>query len=166
MASTYDAIRELLLVDLPASPLWGKAGVSLVVVTLSILFLLTLWRTPSSLPSLDPVTATRIQQGLTAFFDNEGEFAPARAIVFGEAKGIVRRMKNEPDIFAKVQMEIEARKRNDNNWTFANQLNEALALVNALGLTPETPRENAIFLQMPLPFPAQSPNQPGSKPQL
>jgi hypothetical protein len=50
-----------------------------------------------------------------------------------------------------VQATIEERKRTDPNWTYANQINAGLALVNALGLAPETADENRIFLLMPLP---------------
>ena len=50
-----------------------------------------------------------------------------------------------------VQMEIEQRKNNDNNWKFANELSEGKALVNALGLDYDIPKDNQIFLQLPLP---------------
>lgn len=152
MADALDAFRKILAIDLPNLPAWAKGGVSIVLLTLTVLLLLALWRSPTTLAALDPATAHRLERGIDAFFENQGEFASSRAVVFGEAKAIVRRMKAEPDVFPKVQMDIEARKRNDNNWTFANQLNEALALVNALGLAPDTPHENSIFLQLPLPI--------------
>jgi hypothetical protein len=156
MGEQIETIRRILFIDLPSLPIWAKSGVSVIIITCGVLVLLFLWKNPSTVASLDPTTSQRLEQGVVAFFRNEGEIAASKAIVFGEAKAIVRRMKNEPDVFAKIQMEIESRKKNDNNWMFANQLNEASALVNALGLTTETSKENQIFLQMPLPLGVQS----------
>lgn len=146
-----DSIQKLVVYDLPALPFSAKAIVSIIIFSFGALLLLALWRDPSSLASIDPTASNRLERGVVAFFQNRGDFPASTAIVFGEAKDIVRRMKSEPDVFTRVQMEIENRKKNDNNWTFANILTEAKALVNALGLTPETKRENEIFLQMPLP---------------
>jgi hypothetical protein len=151
MLDLIDSVRKLLVFDLPALPFAVKIVSSVIVVSFMALLLVAMWRDPSSLASLDPVTYNRLQQGVVSFFRNRGQFPSPAATVFGEAKDIVRRMKSEPDVFTRVQMEIESRKKNDNNWTFANILTEAKALVNALGLTPETKRENELFLQMPLP---------------
>jgi hypothetical protein len=85
-----------------------------------------------------------------SFFKNSGEFPPDPAIVFGNSKDLVRKLKTNKNAFIEVDTEIEARKVKDNNWKFANELSAGKALVNALGLDADTPRENQIFLQMPL----------------
>jgi hypothetical protein len=147
----YESIKKLVLVDLPLLDFYPKLAISLAVVSLSAFLLVSMWRSPSRASSIDPVTEQRLREGVRSFFAHMGQFAPDVPIVFGNAKDIVRRMKDEKDVFARVQMEIEARKKADNNWKFANELSAAHALVNALGLNPDTPKENQIFLQMPLP---------------
>ena len=92
-----------------------------------------------------------LRTGLISFFRNQDEFAPRPSRVMGEAKSIVRNLQVDPNTFNNIQMEIERRKKNDNNWTFANILTDALALVNSLGLDNTTETHNEIFLKMPLP---------------
>ena len=128
-----------------------KVPITIVILSACAFLLLALWRDPLRASVLDPVTAGRLENGTQSFFENSGEFAPDPAIVFGDAKDIVRRMKTDPNVFQNIDGEIEARKRADNNWKFANELSSAKALVNALGLDIDTPAENKIFLQMPLP---------------
>jgi len=147
----YEAIKKLILIDLPSLDFYPKIAVSLVLVSLSLFLLVSIWRDPSRASSIDPAADNRLKEGVRSFFQNRGEFAPDTTVVFGDAKDIVRRMKDEKDVFGKVDLEIEDRKRRDNNWKFANELSSAKALVNALGLDYDTPKENRIFLQMPLP---------------
>jgi|ERR1043165_681388 hypothetical protein len=92
-----------------------------------------------------------IRLGVTSFFQNQDWLSTAPSIVMGEAKGIVRKFKTDRNTFVNVEREIERRKKEDNNWTFANQETQALALVNYLGLDLDTKIKNEIFLNMPLP---------------
>src|SRR6202035_4060196 len=96
-------------------------------------------------------TTSRLTAGIREFFRNMGEFSPASSLIYGSAKSIVREMKSDPHIFENTQEKIEQRKTSDPNWTFANQLNAGLALVNALGLSPETEADNEVFLLLPMP---------------
>ncbi len=57
----------------------------------------------------------------------------------------------DKNVFQTIDSEVEARKRADSNWKFANQLSAGKALMSALGLDVDTTKENQIFLQMPLP---------------
>lgn len=146
-----EAIRKLLLVDLPSLDVYLKVPITVVILALCAFFIVAIWRDPLKASLLNPAEADRLQKGTLSFFQHSGQFAPDPAIVFGDAKGIVRRMKTDPNVFQNIDSEIEARKRADNNWKFANELSAAKALVNALGLDIDTPNENRIFLQMPLP---------------
>ena len=92
-----------------------------------------------------------IRLGVLSYFNNQNWLSPEPATVMGEAKNIVRQLKTDPNTFNNVQQEIERRKKEDNNWTFANMLTSALALVNYLGLDKESDVKNQIFLDMPLP---------------
>ena len=147
----YEAVKKIILVDLPTLDTILKVPLTLVIVALTGFFVIALWRDPTRVSELDPETATRLKQGTISFFQNSGDFAPVPAIVFGNAKDIVRQMKTTSNVFSNIDAEIEARKRRDNNWKFANELSAGKALVNALGLDFDTKRENHIFLQMPLP---------------
>jgi hypothetical protein len=154
----YESIKKIILVDFPSLDFYPKLGVSLVVVSISFLLLVSLWRSPTKISSLDPAAEARLKEGVIAFFSHYEEISLDKIpVVYGNAKDIVRRMKLEKDVFVSVQMEIEQRKNNDNNWKFANELSEGKALVNALGLNYDTPTENQIFLQLPLPFQGLSP---------
>jgi hypothetical protein len=147
----YEAIKKIILVDLPSLDFYPKVAISLVLISLSLFLLVSIWRDPSRVSSIDPAAENRLREGVRSFFRNRGDFAPDVTVVFGDAKDIVRRMKDEKDVFGKVDLQIEDRKRADNNWKFANELSSAKALVNALGLDYDTPAENRVFLQMPLP---------------
>jgi hypothetical protein len=147
----YEAIKKILLVDLPSLDFYPKLALSLVLMSVSLFLLVSMWRDPARASSIDPASESRLKEGVTSFFANKGQFAPDTPVVFGNAKDIVRRLKTEKDVFERVGLEIEDRKRRDNNWKFANELSTAKALVNALGLDYDTPKENQIFLQMPLP---------------
>lgn len=96
-------------------------------------------------------TEQDIRLGIASFFKNEDWLSTTPSIVMGEAKNIVRKLKTDPNTFLNIEQEIERRKKEDNNWTFANQLTSAMALVNYLGLDTETKVKNEIFLNMPLP---------------
>lgn len=147
----YEAIKKIILIDLPSLDFYPKVAISLVLISLSLFLLVSIWRDPSRVSSIDPTAENRLREGVRSFFRSQGQFAPDIPVVFGDAKDIVRRMKDEKDVFGKVDLEIEDRKRRDNNWKFANELSSAKALVNALGLDYDTPKENRAFLQMPLP---------------
>lgn len=150
MDNWFDVGRKLLEFHLPALPIYVKLALTTVVAALSLVLIVSMWRAPASLATLNPVLHTQLEQGVGQFFKYyKGMADPPE--VFGEAKDIVRRMKTEGDVFPKIDAEIEARKRNDANWYPANRLASAKALVNALGLTHETTNQNAVFLQMPLP---------------
>jgi len=153
----YEVIKKFLLVDLPSLDFYPKLALSLVLMSLSLFLLVSMWRDPARASSIDPAAEARLKEGVQAFFANMGQFAPDTPVVYGNAKDIVRRLKTEKDVFEKVSLEIEDRKRRDNNWKFANELSAAKALVNALGLDYDTPKENQIFLQMPLPLPESIP---------
>lgn len=150
-ASMVEQIKEFFLVGLPQIPVWAKSFLTVLVVTAGGFLLVAMWRPPSTVIQLNPLVAENLRLGVIAFMKNRGEFAAAPSIVFGHAKGIVAKMGTDRDALVRVENEIESRKRNDANWTYANQLNEALALVYALGLTPDTKQQNEVFLQMPLP---------------
>lgn len=147
----YEAIKKILLVDLPSLDFYPKLALSLVLMSFSLFLLVSMWRDPARASSIDPAAEARLKIGVTVFFANMGSNSPTVPVVFGDAKDIVRRFKTEKDVFEKVGLEIEDRKRRDNNWKFANELSAAKALVNALGLDYDTTKENQIFLQMPLP---------------
>jgi hypothetical protein len=157
----YEAVKKLLLVDLPSLDFYPKLALSLVLMSVSLFLLVSMWRDPARASSIDPAAEARLQEGVWAFFASMGQFSPDVPVVYGNAKDIVRRLKTEKDVFEKVGLEIEDRKRRDNNWKFANELSAARALVNALGLDYDTPKENQIFLQMPLPL--TKPEQPGNR---
>ncbi|HTK33956.1 MAG TPA: hypothetical protein VL358_01550 [Caulobacteraceae bacterium] len=152
----YEAIKKILLVELPSLDIVLKIPLTFIIIAISIFILVALWRDPLRASALNPAAAARLERGTQAFFDSSGQFAPDRAVVFGTAKDIVRRMKTDPNVFQNIDVEIEARKRADNNWKFANELSAGKALVNALGLDVDTPTENKIFLQMPLPTGAKA----------
>lgn len=149
----YESIKKILFVDLPSLDFYPKLGVSLVIASITFFLLVSLWRSPIKISSLDPAAENRLREGVIAFFSHYEKINLDKVpVVYGNAKDIVRRMKTEKDVFIAVEMEIERRKNNDNNWKFANELSEGKALVNALGLNYDTPIENQIFLQLPLPF--------------
>ncbi|TFW29452.1 hypothetical protein [Duganella callida] len=148
----YEAIKKILLVDLPSLDFYPKLALSLVLMSISLFLLVSMWRDPARASSIDPATEARLKAGVTAFFANMGDNSPAVPVVFGNAKDMVRRFKTEKNVFENVGLEIENRKQRDNNWKFANELSAAKALVNALGLDYDTTKENQIFLQMPLPI--------------
>jgi hypothetical protein len=150
MDAWFEFGRKLLEFHLPSLPVYVKIGLSAVTLALCLVLLVSMWRSPASLAALNPITHQRLEKGVSQFFRYYKGLADPPE-VYGEAKDIVRRMKTEGDVFPKIDAEIEARKRNDNNWYPANRLASAKALVNALGLTHETKAENEVFLQMPLP---------------
>ncbi len=98
------------------------------------------------------ITEQNIRNGVTSFFENQDWLSSTPSIVMGEAKGIVRELSTDQNTFSNIDQEIAKRKKEDANWTFANQLTEALALVNYLGLDKDTKIKNQIFLDMPLPI--------------
>lgn len=95
--------------------------------------------------------SSELTRQIKNYFHSQNWIEPAPGTVMAEARGIVRRFENEPDIFRTVQEEIEERKKNDTNRIFANELASGLKLVNILGLSPETRNKNEIFLTMELP---------------
>jgi Sec-independent protein translocase protein TatA len=146
-----DAIKRLILADLPSLDPMLKAILSIIIVLVAGFFVIAMWRDPIRASQLDPQIEKKLEISVKSFFE-QGDFGPSKApIIFGKAKDIVRRFKGEKDVFTKVENEIEKMKKNDNNWTFANDLTAAKALVNALGLDTDTEADNRIFLQMPFP---------------
>jgi hypothetical protein len=93
----------------------------------------------------------RLSQGIKNYFEGQDWTSPEPGQVIGIAKRIVGRFGVESDVFGSVQAEIEKRKKEDANWTYANGIQSGLALVQALGLSPETKERNRIFLQMVIP---------------
>jgi hypothetical protein len=92
-----------------------------------------------------------LERGIRNYFDSEDWTGPEPSVVMGLAKGIADRFSSEQGVFQSVEAEIERHKREDNNWTFANRLQSALALVHALGLSPSTEQRNRVFRDMVLP---------------
>ena len=88
---------------------------------------------------------------IIAFFKSyDGYTSPAQII--GEAKGIVSRFPSElQNTVNNVQRDIQFKKQNDANWTYANMLRDGLLLVNYLGLTHQTTAKNEIFTEMTMP---------------
>lgn len=111
--------------------------------------------TSNVITAKDGENRTNISSELTRqinnYFEGKDWLAPNPATVMAEARGIVQRFKSEPNTFETIQEEIEERKKNDPNWTFANELKGGLELVNILGLSPNTENKNEIFLTMELP---------------
>lgn len=149
MDSYFDFVRKLLEFHLPGLPIYAKISLTGIVTILSLMFVVSTWRTPASLATMNPVIQNQLQTGVVQFFKHYKGLDQSE--VFGDAKDIVRRMKTEGDIFPKIDSEIEARKRNDKNWFQANRLYSAKTLVLSLGLTSETKNSNEVFMQMPLP---------------
>lgn len=147
----YESLKKIILVDLPSLDPFLKAPITAVLLAVVAFFLIAIWRDPLRASALDPEAEARLERGTRSFFENSGQFAPDPAIVFGNAKDLIRRLKVDKNAFQATDAEIEARKRADNNWKFANELSAGKALVNALGLDVDTTKENQIFLQMSLP---------------
>lgn len=151
MGMDFAGVKKLLLIDIPTLPASLKFGASAVMLVVFVFTLLILWRPASTIRELNPSVSKRLEEGVTNFFLAQWEHGPDPAYVFGEAKAIVIEFQRNSNKMADVSSEIERRKREDNNWTYANRLAAGQALVSALGLTPETVQENEIFLQLPLP---------------
>src|SRR5579864_8203637 len=107
----YEAIKKIILVDLPSLDFYSKIAISLVLTSISLFLLVSVWRDPTRASSLNPAAENRLREGVRSFFRNSGEFAPDVPVVFGDAKDIVRRMKDEKDVFGKIDLEIEDRDR-------------------------------------------------------
>jgi len=152
MNFSFSAAKEVILVDLPQLPIWLKVVVTVIVVTLLVAVLTAVWRRPAILREINPVVTEQLETGVKRFFlGYDQKIGDSPAVIFGEAKGIVRRFGDEKGVFTKVEAEIEAAKRTDANWSYANKKRDGLYLVNALGLNEKTTKENEIFLQLPLP---------------
>jgi hypothetical protein len=93
----------------------------------------------------------RLATGIRNYFEGQEWFSPEPGQVIGLAKGIVERFGSESDVVGSVQAQIERRKKEDPNWTYANRIQSALALVQALGLSARTKEKNRVFLDMVVP---------------
>jgi hypothetical protein len=159
----YETAKRILLIDLPSLDTFLKIPITVVALAILSFLLVALWRDPLRASVLDSAAAARLEKGTQAFFDGyQGVAVAAPAIVFGAAKDIVRRMSSDKDVFQHVDTEIEVMKKTDANWTYANQKAAGKALVNSLGLEPETTTDNKIFLQMALPASTKEPAANGT----
>lgn len=103
----------------------------------------------------------QLTRGIRNYFDGMSDIGPDPSQVLGRARGIAARLAHQDRVFEDVEAEIERRKRDDNNWTYANRLDAALDLVYALGLTPSSSERNRVFLDMDLPAIAPRPTRRG-----
>jgi hypothetical protein len=98
--------------------------------------------------------------GIQNYFQGGNDLLSDPSQVIGLAKGIVSRFGKDADPFGSVNAEITKDKKNDPNWYHANMLQSALALVYALGLSPDTKDKNQAFIDM-VPPSIPPKNQPG-----
>jgi hypothetical protein len=102
----YEAIKKIILIDLPSLDPLLKVPITAVLIAITAFLLVAIWRDPLRASALDPQTETRLERGTQSFFQNSQQFAPDPAIVFGNAKDIVRRMKDYKNVFQAVDGEI------------------------------------------------------------
>ena len=95
----------------------------------------------------------QLTSNIVSFYENyDWSYGPSPAQVISEAKKIVNRFSiDKESTFEKIEAEIQFKKDNDNNWTYANLQRDGFALVNYLGLNHTTIEKNNVFLSLEIP---------------
>lgn len=76
----YESIKKFLLIDLPSLDFYPKLALSLVLMSVSLFVLVSMWRDPARASSIDPAAEARFKEGVRSFFTSMGQFAPDTAV--------------------------------------------------------------------------------------